>query len=38
MSIMAALEQLVGVLYVKLGELSNFVGEGVTQLMDILAK
>ena len=38
MSIMDALGQLADVLYVKLGELSNFVGEGMTQLIDILAK
>ena len=38
MSIMDALGQLANVLYVKLGELSQFISEGVTQLIDILAK
>lgn len=38
MSIMDALGQLVDVLYVKMGEISQFISEGVTQLIDILAK
>ena len=38
MSIMDALGQLVNVLYTKLGEVTQFINDGVVQLIDILAK